>query len=216
MPLQKLKKTEQLVIKPPLGIALGQSDLLVFCGGDPALPAPLYFRPHLRSQERPVEPAQAEGQIMQAAQVMIGASGARPQRGQEVGGVRFDDGFIPDARQRGISHGAVIPELGAGSAMRAKFFHDRGPGSPCRIGVAGGEVNPAQVPVEHWPLSRLVLGVKEPFRIRPVSGVQAFLLAALVSLHVKDAVASEHPIPLPHNFHHSCEDTEEGELPVSG
>jgi hypothetical protein len=73
---------------------------------------------------------------------------------------------------------------------------------------------PPQAPPQS--LSRLVLGVKEPFRISSESGVQAFLPAALVILHVKDAVASEHPIPLPHNFHNSCEDTEEGELPVSG
>jgi hypothetical protein len=65
-------------------------------------------------------------------------------------------------------------------------------------------------------LSGLVLGVKELLGIRPASGVQAFLPAALVILDVKDAVAPEHSIPLPHNFHSGCEDTEERELPVSG
>jgi hypothetical protein len=62
---------------------------------------------------------------VQASKIVIGASGARPQRGQEVGGVRFDDGFIPDARQRGVQHGAVVTELGAGSVMRAQFCHYR-------------------------------------------------------------------------------------------
>src|SRR5208337_1506832 len=61
------------------------------------------------------------------------------------------------------------------------------PGSSCRIGVAGGEVNPAQVPVKHWPLSRLVLGVEQLLGIRPASDVEAFLSAAEIILDVKDA-----------------------------
>jgi len=64
----------------------------------------------------------------------------------------------------------------------------------------GCKTGRARISLRHAWMRGLVLGVEEPFGISPVSGVEAFLLAAEIILDAKGAVAPEHSIPCPLDF----------------
>lgn len=189
--LRRAGFVKELVIGPLFRVSLARDDLRVFFRRD----GPLAFAAHLGPgpfrQDRPRQPANINGKVVQAAQVMREGVGVLVELREQF----FRRGLYEGTLAQGIElmgiHRPLAPGAGGFDTVRAHFRHDLGPGPRIHFRVGGSKIGSGNRQIDRRLAVGFVFAVKELFRDLLVASLQAALLGRIiVVLPVIDSVVS--------------------------
>ena len=182
---------EQLQVKVPLGTFGERQKPFLFRQRDAAPGFVTIFRPEIRGDDGEGDPAQAEGETVEAFQEKhLGRFGALHEF-KEIGGGGFQQGLVADQVKGGGPENAGVALAAAVPAAGLHQVHDGLPGAQQEGGVTGGEVGAGELQIEDGAAVRLVGGFDQLAGDGRVARGQALLLASGRVLRIIDAVAAE-------------------------
>src|SRR6266404_6174111 len=92
----------QFVKVSPLQVLLALNNLSMFLQGDGTLGTVLDFWPEAFWNKRPGQPIHSQAEVMQLAQMHVGADGAALNDLEQTLGLSFDEGLVADGVQRRV------------------------------------------------------------------------------------------------------------------
>ena len=169
----------QFVERPALLIALAGDDGPVLVVGDGALGLVADGGPLLLGDDRPREPAHVQREVVESAQVDVRRDGAHGEDAQELLGLGFDDGQLPQRREGSVLDGRVPAVAGVALLGPHQFSHDELPIAGGGGGIPGFPVDAGELEAEGGSGVRFVACGDKAVGLGLVAGVQGLLLLGL-------------------------------------
>jgi len=177
---------EKLIEVPALDIPFGRNDALMLQLRHSTTAGSPDFWPCLLGQNRPCQPAEIDGQIVESAQVVVGGVSTSVHDAQEVLTGRGNEGLIPNEVEALAAHSTPAALLSGCFAVACHFGHDIAPCARGHLRVMCGGVCLRKGEIESRLFKGLVLGVKQFERTAFIFGAETPLLFGLIVLPVKN------------------------------
>ena len=184
-----------LVKRPAFGIALPGDDSLMFLKCDGALLLENWLRPLLPRQDGFGQPAHVEGEVVQAAQVHVGADRAGAEHFEQMLGACVEQRLVADQVEGMIFHRRHMTGVSVAVLGGRRLIHHNLPGARGGGFVAGTQVGDRQLLIKHRLAQGFILGVEQRGCFRFVPRAEAELFVRLRVFVVEGAAAPEEDVP---------------------